>query len=357
MKKILLLIIMILIFIPKSANALDTARSSIVMDIDSGRILYSNNINEKRLIASITKIMTATIALENGKLDKEIIVGEEVLKMYGSNIYVEVGEKLTLKDLLYGLLLRSGNDSAVAIANAISKNEEEFVKLMNKKAKEIGMNHTIFNNCHGLDEETKNYSTAYDMALLSSYIYKNSKDYRTISKTYKYSFESSNKSYLWYNRNKLLKTYKYATGGKTGYTPSAGRTLVTTAKKDDMNLTVVTLKDNNEYDTHQNLYDMTFEKYKNYTIIDKDEFKIDKEYFKDKLYIKESFKYPLTKNETEKIQTIVKIEKTKNYKNNDKVGHIEITLDNEILKKINIYVKVPKKKQGFFSSLFSFLKS
>lgn len=321
------------------------------MDIDSGRILYSKNMNEKRLIASITKIMTATIALEDGNLDREVVVGEEVLKMYGSNIYVEVGEKLTLKDLLYGLLLRSGNDSAVVIANNVSKNEEEFVKLMNKKAKEIGMTHTVFNNCHGLDEETKNYSTAHDMALLSSYIYKNSKEYREITKTYKYTFKSSNKSYLWYNRNKLLKLYKYATGGKTGYTPSAGRTLVTTATKNNLNLTAVTLKDANEYDTHEALYESAFSKYKNYTIVDKSNFKIDKSYFKDEVYLKESFKYPLTEAELDKVGTVVKIEKIKNYKNKDKIGYVEVSLGDDVIKKIDIFVKVKKKKKGFFSFL------
>ena len=106
------------------------------MDMDSGRILYEKNANEQRLIASITKIMTATVAIENGNLNKEITIGEEVLKMYGSNIYVELGEKMTLKNLLYGLLLRSGNDAAVVIANNVSKDEETFVEMMNKKAKE-----------------------------------------------------------------------------------------------------------------------------------------------------------------------------------------------------------------------------
>lgn len=352
MKKFFFFLIITFLFLfPLGVQALDTSRSSVVMDIDSGRVLYSNNMNEKRLIASITKIMTATIALENGNIDKEITVGEEVLKMYGSNIYVELGEKLTLKDLLYGLLLRSGNDAAVVIANNVSKNEEEFVKLMNKKAKEIGMNHTVFNNCHGLDEETKNYSTAHDMALLSRYIYKSSKEYREITNTYKYTFSSSNKSYLWYNRNKLLKLYKYATGGKTGYTPSAGRTLVTTAKRNGLNLTIVTLKDNNEYETHESLYEKYFSKYNNYTIIDKEKFKIDKSYFKDELYLKESFKYPLTEYELEKVKTIVKIEKIKGYKNNDKVGYIEISLNGETIKKIDIFVKVKKKRKGFFSFL------
>ncbi|MBO5138204.1 MAG: D-alanyl-D-alanine carboxypeptidase [Bacilli bacterium] len=352
MKKFYFFLIITFLFLcPLRVSALDTSRSSVVMDIDSGRILYSKNMNEKRLIASITKIMTATIALEDGNLDREVVVGEEVLKMYGSNIYVEVGEKLTLKDLLYGLLLRSGNDSAVVIANNVSKNEEEFVKLMNKKAKEIGMTHTVFNNCHGLDEETKNYSTAHDMALLSSYIYKNSKEYREITKTYKYTFKSSNKSYLWYNRNKLLKLYKYATGGKTGYTPSAGRTLVTTATKNNLNLTAVTLKDANEYDTHEALYESAFSKYKNYTIVDKSNFKIDKSYFKDEVYLKESFKYPLTEAELDKVGTVVKIEKIKNYKNKDKIGYVEVSLGDDVIKKIDIFVKVKKKKKGFFSFL------
>lgn len=351
MKKFISLIILLIILSPLAVNAKDTSRSSIVMDIDSNRILYQNNMNEKRLIASITKIMTATIALEKGDLDKEITVKDEVLKMYGSNIYVEVGEKLTLRDLLYGLLLRSGNDAAVVIANNVSKTEKDFVELMNKKAHEIGMNHTVFNNCHGLDEETKNYSTAFDMAILSSYIYKNSAEYRKITNTYKYKTQSSKKSYLWYNRNKLLKLYKYATGGKTGYTPSAGRTLVTTASKNNLNLTVVTLKDGNEYDTHESLYEEMFNKYKGYKIVDKTTYKLDKIYFKDETYIKESFTYPLTEDEKDRVKTIIKIEKTKNYKNNDKVGYIEVSLNNEVIKKIDIFVKVKKKKKRFFSFL------
>ena len=154
------------------------------MDLDSGRILYENNPNRKMLIASITKIMTAIVAIENGDLTKEITVGDEVLSMYGTNIYVEVGEKMKLRDLLYGLLLRSGNDASVVIAKAVGGSEEKFVELMNKKAKEIGMKNTIFRNPHGLDEETENYSTAYDMALLSRYAYKN-KTYRNIVSTNK----------------------------------------------------------------------------------------------------------------------------------------------------------------------------
>ena len=110
--------------------------------------------------------MTSVIAIENKNLDDVVVVGEEVLPMYGSNIYIEVGEKLTLRDLLYGLLLRSGNDAAVAIATFVGGDEKNFVKMMNEKAKQLGMNNTVFNNSHGLDEDTKNYSTAYDMAFI-----------------------------------------------------------------------------------------------------------------------------------------------------------------------------------------------
>ena len=332
-----------MLLFPIKVNAeMDSATSSIVMDMDSGRILYSNNKDEKRLIASITKIMTAAIALEKGKLTDKYTAGEEILEMYGTSIYLEYKEKMSLKDLLYGLMLRSGNDAAVVIANNISKDEESFVKLMNKKAKKLGMTNTTFSNSHGLDEVTQNYSTAYDMALLSSYAYTTFKEYREITGTYKYSAQTKNKSYLWYNRNKLLNSYEYCTGGKNGYTPSAGRTLVTTATKDNLNLTVVTLNDGGEYQTHKNLYEYSFEKYKKYKILDKNNFGISKSFFKDELYIKKSFYYPLAEDEIDKIKTVVKITKKTRYKNNEKVGRVEIYLSDKKINTVDVYAKIKK---------------
>ena len=350
MKKIILFLMCInIILIPINVKA---ASSQAVLDIDSGRTLVCNNCHEKRLIASITKIMTAVIALEQ-KNPKDIVTAkEEILKMYGSNIYIEYNEKMSLKDLLYGLILRSGNDAAVVIANYVSENEEEFVKLMNKKASEIGMKDTVFKNSHGLDEETQNYSTAYDMALLSKYAYKNFKLYRQISKTKKYETNTKNKSYIWYNRNDFLKSYKYATGGKTGYTPKAGKTLVTTAKKDNFNITTVSLNDSNMYENHENLDNNIFNKFQNYNIVDKNTLKLNDAFYKDKLYVKTSFSYPLTKEETNNLKTILKVEKLKNYKDDDKVGVYEIYLKDNLLKRINVYVKT-KKKKSFFERLFS----
>ncbi len=341
MKRFILLIIVLLI--PINAWAIQTSASTaILMDMDSGRILYEKNKDEQRLVASITKIMTAVLAIENASLEEEVTVGEEILSMYGSNIYIEVGEKIKLRDLLYGLLLRSGNDAAIVIANYIGKNEENFVKMMNEKAKKIGMKNTIYKNSHGLDEITKNYSSSYDMALLSSYA-NSLKEYRKISNTKKRIVKTKDKTYIWNNRNKLLNRYKYATGGKTGYTPSAGRTLVTTASKNNLNLTAVTLNDGNEYIDHETLYEYGFNNYQKYLIIDKNNFYIDKNLYKDKVYVKNSFSYPLRKNEKDKIRVIAKITNLNNYKNNDQVGDITVTLDDEILYKEPIYVSLNKK--------------
>ena len=343
MKKFFLLLTFFLFCLPFTVSA-DTAKSTIVMDLDSGRFFYEKNANQKRLIASITKIMTAIVAIEEGDLTEKITVGEEVLSMYGTNIYVEVGEKMKLRDLLYGLLLRSGNDASVVIAKAIAGSEEKFVNLMNKKAQEIGMKNTIFKNPHGLDEETENYSTAYDMALLSKYAYKN-KTYRNIVSTDKYEVSTGKKTYLWYNRNKLLTTYEYCTGGKNGYTPRAGKTLVTTASKNGLNLTIVTLSDGDIYNNHIDLYEDFFSKYKRYKIIDKNKFRIDKEFVDEDVYLEDSFYYPLTSNEVNDIKTVVHF---LDDSATDEIGTIEIFLSNQKIGELPIYLKIKKKEQFSF---------
>ena len=301
-----------LILIPFQVSA---STSIVVMDLDSGRILYQNNAKEKKLIASITKIMTALITIENINLDKKITVGKEVLKSYGTNTYIEVGEELRVIDLLYGLILRSGNDAALTLSNNVFRNEEEFIKQMNNKSASLGMYNTVFNNPHGLDEETENYSTAYDYALLSRYAYQN-KIYREISSTKKYTIKTNKKTYIWYNRNKLLNNYKYCTGGKNGYTPSAGKTLVTTASKDNLNLTIVTLNDPNSYDTHESLYNYYFNKYHNVKIIDKNEYNKTQDLINNKYKVNNSFYYPLTSIEEKQINSKVVVDST----NNDKVS-------------------------------------
>ena len=349
MKKVL--VILLLFLIPLNVfckeDTFDTAKSSIVMDLDSGRVLYENNADEERLIASITKIMTCIIAIEQGDLDSDVEAGEEILKMYGTSIYLELNEKMKLIDLLYGLMLRSGNDASVVIAKEVAGTEEEFVKMMNEKAKEIGMTNTTFSNPHGLDEETKNYSTARDMAKLSRYAYKN-KTYRKIIGTEEYRVKTDNKSYLWYNRIKLLGDYKYCTGGKNGYTPSAGKTLVTTHKKGNLKITVVTLYDNDEYNNHERLAEYAFDNYSNYDIVDKNDF--DLVIDDNKYYVNKSFSYPLTESEKDNVKVLASIDDSIN---SGKVGNINISLNNKTLKKIPLYIKEEKKKENFFTKLFS----
>lgn len=331
-----------------------SCRSCVLMDSDSGRVLYEKDKDNPRLIASITKIMTAILAIESDRLEEEVTVGEEVLTMYGSNIYIELGEKMKLLDMVYGLMLRSGNDAAIVIAYFIGGSEENFVKMMNDKAKEIGMTNTVFNNPHGLDEVTQNKSTAYDMALLSSYASHN-ETYMKIVGTKKYSVQTDKKSYLWYNRNKLLGSYSYATGGKTGYTPSAGRTLVTNASHNNLNLTAVTLNDGNEYISHETLYNYGFENYKNYVILDKNKFKVDNAYYPNQIYIKESFKYPLTEVEKENVKVLVKLTKLDKINNNDEVGIVIVKLAGQEIYSEKVYVRVNKEKKNFFQKIWSWL--
>jgi len=238
----------------------------------------------------------------------------------------------------------------VQIAEYVSGTEEKFVELMNEKAQEIGMKNTTFNNASGLDDKGGNISTAYDMAILTSYATKN-KLYAQITGTKKYTLKTNMNTYVWLNKNKLLKTYKYTTGGKTGFTDVARRTLVTTAKKDNLHLVIVTLNDGNDFLDHKNLYEEAFEKYKSYEIVKKGPFEIYNEnYYNESYYIKETFNYPLTNSEKENIIIQVELIEKKSYKNNDMIGNLVIKLKDKELKKMKVFIKVQEKK-SFFQKL------
>lgn len=347
MKRFFVLISIVFLLFPIGV----LGKSVVVMDMDSGRILYDSKSDKKSLIASITKVMTCIIVLENGNLDDVVTVGDEVLPMYGTNIYLEVGEEISVRDLLYGLMLRSGNDSAVVLAKYISGSEEEFVKLMNNYAEMIGMVNTTFSNAHGLDDDTKNYSTAYDMSLLMKYAFSN-EDYKEIISTSKYKCKSSVKSYLWYNRVSILDDYRYSLGGKNGYTPAAGKTLISYAKKDDVTLGIVTLDDGDIYNSQIKLFNKYFDEYSKYKIIDKDEFYIDKNFFEDDIYIKEDFYYLLSADEADKITTLISIY---NDKEANIVGNISIKLNDIEIGNLDIYRNKKKKQLSFFQRIKNYL--
>lgn len=357
MKK--LITILLIIIIPINTSALsDSGKSSIVMDIDSGRILYQKNSSEEMLIASTTKIMTflTAITYASDRLYDKVLVGEEVLKMYGTNMYITLDEELKLIDLLYGLMLRSGNDASVVIATYVAGGVDEFVYLMNEKAKEIGMINTNFKNPHGLDEETKNYSTAYDLAVLTRYLYLNYPLYKEISGAKYYDFKSNFKSYSLTNRSKIIFTYKNITTAKNGYTPLAGKSLVTTASNNDLNLLIVTLDDPNIYENHQKLYEHFFNNYQNHLILDSKNFKVDGNLFKENYYIKNDFTYPLTNEELKNITT--KIIVTNEI---DILGKVNILLNDKVIHEEKIYKSktnnVSNNEQSIFKKLLNFLKN
>ena len=344
MKKIILLL---LLLIPLNIKGIDTsATSSILMDIDSNRILYEENIHDVRSVASIPKIMTAVIPIESGKLDDQVTIGDEISKSYGSGIYIKEGEVLTLRDLLYGLMLRSGNDAALAIAHYVGGSVNEFVNLMNKKAKELKMTNTTFNNPSGLDQDKGNYSTAYDMALLTSYAMKLD-DYKEITGTKKYTLKTNKNTYVWINKNKLLSLYKYSTGGKTGFTEIAKRTLVTTASKDGINLVVVTLNDGNDWQDHQNLFEYAFNNYTNINLLKKGNINIyNEQYYEDyDLYIKNNFNYLIGNNEEDSVIFKYKLEKLRKIKNKDEVGKVEIYIGEEKIHEESIFIKEKEKEK------------
>ena len=337
MKKI---IVLLLILIPFKVNAI-SASSAIAMDLDTGRVLYGYNLNEKNLIASTTKIMTAIIAIENGELDKKIKITDIIHEVFGSAIYIEVGEELTLRDLLYGLLLRSGNDAALAIAEAISGSEEEFVYKMNDYASNLEMTNTVFYNPHGLEESNgdANISTVLDMAKLTKYAMENS-TFREIFKTKTYTIKTNYKTYVWHNKNKLLNE-DYITGGKTGFTEKARRTLVSTGSKNNINIVVVTLNDPNDWADHKSLYNNIFKNYQSYKIINQKKFKVKtKDYYENaKLYVKNDFYMTLTKKELKNITLNINLFKLREYSNDDIVGYAEVKIDDNIYHKEPIYAQ------------------
>lgn len=367
-KKIIILLMMIIFVLngkpifAKDAHSFGvSAHSAILMEQKSGRILYGKNEHKQMRIASITKIMTAILAIESGKLDEIVTVSKNAVGKEGSSIYLKLGEKIKLEDLVYGLMLRSGNDAAVAIAEHVGGSEEGFVYLMNEKAKEIGMERTVFSNPHGLDDHEEHFSTAYDMALLTQYAMKN-ETFRKISgtKRHKAKREGGENSYsYWGNKNRLLtKLYKYSTGGKTGYTKRAKRTLVSTASKDGLDLICVTLNAPNDWNDHMNLFNYGFNHFELELIVKKGRLKeVKDDFYKNEVYVPYSFYYPLTKEEKESLNTVISLYKPpKDLDRNavkNPVGKLEVMIDQEKIGEIPIFYETPQieEKKGFWKSV------
>lgn len=279
-----------------STNAYATA----LIDVQSGRMLYSVNGDVETRVASLTKIMTAIVAIEQGNLSDKVKVSGRAAGKEGSSIYLRAGEEITLNNLLYGLMLRSGNDAATAIAEHVGGSEAGFVFLMNQKAAELGLINTQFRNPHGLDEEG-HYSSANDLAVLTAYALKN-KIFAEIVKTeYKQAPNPNEKwNYSWRNKNKMLRMYEGADGVKTGYTKKAFRCLVSSATRNGQQLVAVTLNDGDDWRDHRNLLDWGFKHYPHSKLATGHE-----TVSGSSLVYGANYNYPLEKDELDKVQASV----------------------------------------------------
>lgn len=232
-----------------------SAKSAILYETSTGRILFCKEMETERPIASTTKIMTAVLVLEHAKLEDVVTVKEKCTGIEGTSIYLQPGEKITVKNLLYGMMLKSGNDAAVTLADYVGGNVPNFVKMMNTRAKEIGMSHTQFINPNGLPAEG-HYSTALDMAKLTAFAMSIPEFKEIVSSK---SYAASGRSFT--NHNRLLKMREDIDGVKTGFTKAAGRCLVSSAVRDGMRLVAVTLFDPDDWDDHLTLYDFGFKNF------------------------------------------------------------------------------------------------
>lgn len=239
-----------------------SAQAYVVMDFMSKEVAVGKNENEKLPMASTTKIMSALIVLEQKDLDKPFVVDKKSIMVEGSSMGLQEGDTVTLRTLAYGMLLASGNDAANAAAIRVGKTTDKFVDMMNKKAKEIGMNSTNFKNPSGLPDD-EHYSTAYDMGILACNALENP-DFAKICSTKQAKLEYGNPPYTRYlsNHNKLLWGYEGAIGLKTGFTKKAGRCLVSAAKKEEQIVVCVTLNASDDWDDHKQLLDLGFLKCK-----------------------------------------------------------------------------------------------
>lgn len=309
------------------------AQAFALIDVTSGRILYSSHGDQELPIASLTKIMTAIVAIEHGKLDEMVTVGRNAFAKEGSSLYLQLGEEMSLRNMLYGLMLRSGNDAATAIAEHIGGSEEGFAHLMNEQAKLIGLEHTHFQNPHGLDVKD-HYSSANDLAKLTAYALHNP-DFKEIVSTRSKKAPNPNDpwDYKWDNKNKMLRLYEGADGVKTGYTKIARRCLVSSATRAGQQLVVVTINDGDDWNDHQRLLDYGFNNFPLTDLIGEGQA------VGEGLVTGSGFRYALATGEPDKIEKRLTLTNIRTPDDFGYRGEIRITLDGEPIGNVPVYEK------------------
>ena len=272
MKRAIVLVLFLSLFIFAGGKGASAQSSWVVIDADTGRLLTGSNEHVRMPIASLTKIWTAFTVLESGTSLGATTISPAAASAEGSSIYLQQGTTIDVEALLYGLMLRSGNDAAVALAEHAGGSLEGFVDLMNDNALLYGLNDTVFTNPSGLHDEN-HLSTAYDTALMLHYAMQNEK-FKEVATTTNYNYQMNNESYSWHNKHRLVDPDSTAIAGKTGFTKVAGRTLATYFEKDGKSVIVVTLNDGNDWNTHRRLSEEAFTTYDLVTVAKKGKYAI-----------------------------------------------------------------------------------
>lgn len=325
------------------------AGAAAVMDMDTGRLLFGKNHHMRRPMASTTKIMTAILAIERCGLEEVVTVSKRATRIGGSGMNLKEGEKCTVRELLYGLLLPSGNDAAIALAEHIAGSVEDFAEIMNQKAWQIGARNTQFKNPHGLDADG-HYTTAYDMAVIACYALRNTLFSEIVSTK---QVTIGNRQL--YNTNEMLGSYPGADGVKTGYTGKAGRCLVTSATRDGRRLVSVVLFCRSRYqraDISRKILDYAFNNFNNYVLTGKNDFIANLPVVKGKSNCTEvraadAVSFPLTEEEYRRIRKVVDLPESIDapvYAGID-VGTVSYVLDGEVIaqSKLKAWNTVEKK--------------
>lgn len=341
----------------------DTAKSAILINADTGAVLYAKNEYEKRAIASTTKIMTALLAIESGGLDRQFTVDSYAIRVEGTSMGLREGDIVTRRALLYGLMLPSGNDAANALAVSVSGSVSEFVKEMNEKARALGMNDTVFVTPSGLDADGQS-CTAYDLALLTRTAMQNelfceivSSDAATVE------FGNPIEPRTLYNSNKLLDSYDGCVGVKTGFTDNARRCLVSAAERNECKLIAVTLNAPDDWKNHADMLDYGFSLLTAYdvgysgqlTVVSGEKSAV-------KIYCKEEITLGLTPEEKQRAETRVSLPPFlyAGFKAGEKIGSISLLLNGQTIAKTDIVTAEDCGEKyenlSFFEGLVQFLR-
>ena len=345
--------------IANAASGSDFASASgqgyAVVEVTSGRLLASSNADARLPMASTTKAMTALVVLENTFLSDTVVIPKEAVGIEGSSIYLKEGERFTVEELLYGLMLRSGNDAAVALAVHTSGSVENFVAKMNERAQKMGLKNTSFTNPHGLHDEN-HYTTAHELALIAAEGLKNP-EFKKIVSTKNITVSGDGKETRYFaNKNKILYSYEGATGVKTGFTKSSGRCLIASAERDGMEVVAVALNYYDYFELTARLMDEAFANYSMCRVVSPDYvYKTvpvtgNRKVKSADLKVKNALYYPLKKDGSERTETAVEsVESIKApHSASEAVGSVKVFKDNRLIFEEKLYT-IDIEKGGIFS--------